>query len=53
MMTPAASVCGMYFANPEASFFTLGKIGKDQLENYALRKHISVKEARRYLGQNI
>ena len=52
-MTPAASVCGFYFGNPEAQYFSLGKIGKDQVEDYADRKEISVEEAERWLAPNL
>ena len=38
-MYPAASVCGWYFAHPDAKYFGVGKIGRDQLENYAQRKN--------------
>jgi len=48
-MDPAASVCGVYFAHPEARYFSVGKIGKDQLEAYALRKGVSADEAARWL----
>jgi 5-methyltetrahydrofolate--homocysteine methyltransferase len=48
-MYPAASVCGLYFANPNSKYFTIGKIGKDQVENYAKRKGISLKEAEKWL----
>jgi len=50
MMRPAASVSGLYFAHPQASYFTVGHIGRDQLEDYARRKGISVDEAERWLG---
>lgn len=48
-MYPAASVSGFYFANPEAKYFGVGKIGKDQLEAYASRKGIAVDEAEKWL----
>ncbi len=53
MMRPAASVSGLYFAHPQASYFTVGRIGRDQLEDYARRKGISVEEAERWLGPNL
>ena len=37
-MRPAASVCGFYFAHPQARYFALGKIGRDQVEDYHRRK---------------
>ncbi len=49
-MYPAASVSGFYFAHPQARYFGLGKIGKDQLEDYASRKGISLSEAERWLS---
>ena len=52
-MWPAASVSGYYFANPNARYFGLGKIGKDQLEDYALRRSISLEEASRWLSPNL
>ena len=48
-MYPAASVCGLYFANPNSKYFTVGKIGKDQVEDYRKRKGISLKEAEKWL----
>lgn len=48
-MHPAASVCGLYFAHPESKYFTVGKIGKDQVEDYRKRKGISIKEAEKWL----
>ncbi|MFZ9035645.1 MAG: methionine synthase [Francisellaceae bacterium] len=52
-MTPAASVSGIYFAHPQARYFGVGKIGYDQLENYALRKGISLSEAEKWLRPNL
>ena len=52
-MTPAASVSGFYFAHPQSRYFGLGKIGKDQVEDYAKRKGISLEEAERWLGPNL
>ncbi len=49
-MYPAASVCGLYFANPNAKYFTTGKISKEQVENYAKRKNLSVEEVEKWLG---
>ena len=48
-MYPAASVCGLYFANPKAKYFTVGKISKDQVEDYHKRKGLSLKETERWL----
>lgn len=48
-MYPAASVCGLYFAHPQSKYFTVGKIGKDQVNDYRKRKGISIKEAEKWL----
>ena len=48
-MYPTASVCGLYFAHPQSRYFAVGKIGEDQLADYACRKGISLDEARRWL----
>ncbi|MBC6409014.1 MAG: methionine synthase [Ekhidna sp.] len=52
-MYPASSVSGLYFAHPEAKYFGLGKIDRDQVENYANRKGISVKKAEKWLAPNL
>ena len=52
-MYPAASVCGLYFAHPGASYFNVGKIGRDQAEDYARRKHMSVAEVERWLSTRL
>ena len=52
-MTPASSVSGLYFGNPQASYFGVGKIFKDQVEDYAKRKKISLKNAEKWLGSNL
>jgi len=49
-MKPAASVCGLFFAHPQATYFMLGKIGRDQVEEYAERKGMSVAETERWLA---
>ncbi len=48
-MYPAASVCGWYFAHPESKYFGVGKIEKDQLEDYAKRKGMGIDDATRWL----
>jgi 5-methyltetrahydrofolate--homocysteine methyltransferase len=48
-MYPAASVSGWYFAHPQSKYFGLGKIEKDQVEDYAQRKGISMFEAEKWL----
>ena len=49
-MWPASSVSGYYFSHPEAKYFGLGKIDKDQLEDYAKRRKISIKQAEKWLN---
>eukprot|EP00357_Protocruzia_adherens_P031634 CAMPEP_0114982826 /NCGR_PEP_ID=MMETSP0216-20121206/6349_1 /TAXON_ID=223996 /ORGANISM="Protocruzia adherens, Strain Boccale" /LENGTH=1261 /DNA_ID=CAMNT_0002344719 /DNA_START=45 /DNA_END=3830 /DNA_ORIENTATION=+ len=48
-MDPAASVCGLYFANPKSEYFGVDSIGKDQIESYASRKGMEVKEVEKWL----
>jgi len=52
-MFPASSVSGLYFANSEAKYFSIGKISKDQVEDYALRKQMSVKIVEKWLNSNL
>lgn len=52
-MTPKASVCGLYFAHPESRYFSLGKISKDQVEDYAKRKNLCLFDIEKYLSTNI
>ncbi|RMH52314.1 MAG: methionine synthase, partial [Zetaproteobacteria bacterium] len=52
-MQPPSSVSGLYFAHPEAHYFTVGKINRDQVEDYARRKGWSVAEAGRWLSPNL
>jgi 5-methyltetrahydrofolate--homocysteine methyltransferase len=52
-MTPAASVSGLYIHHPEARYFNLGKIGKDQAEDYAKRMGTPLAEVERWLGSNL
>ncbi|MBL4826795.1 MAG: methionine synthase [Spongiibacteraceae bacterium] len=49
-MTPTAAVSGFYFSHPQSSYFATGKIGKDQVENLAQRKNMSVEELERWLS---
>lgn len=51
-MLPAASVSGWYFGHPEAHYFGLGKIGEDQVADYAARKGMSLEEAQKWLAPN-
>ncbi|XP_004690795.1 PREDICTED: methionine synthase [Condylura cristata] len=48
-MTPASAVSGLYFSNPKSKYFAVGKICKDQVEDYAARKRMSVAEVERWL----
>lgn len=52
-MYPASSVCGWYFSHPQSQYFGVGKIGKDQLEDYAKRKEMSYDEIEKWLRQNL
>jgi 5-methyltetrahydrofolate--homocysteine methyltransferase len=52
-MTPAASVSGLYFASPEARYFMIGRLGADQVQDYATRKGLSAEEAERWLAPNL
>ena len=52
-MWPGSSVSGLYFAHPESRYFSLGKIGRDQVVDYAERKGMSVAEVERWLGPNL
>jgi len=52
-MWPAASVSGLYFAHPQARYFAVDRITRDQVEDYARRKGISVPEAERWLTPNL
>ncbi len=52
-MLPAASVSGLYFSHPEAKYFNVGRLGRDQVESYARRKGFSVEEAEKWLGPNL
>ncbi|BBN94577.1 B12-dependent methionine synthase, metH [Deinococcus grandis] len=49
-MTPAAAVSGLYFAHPEARYLAVGRIGRDQILDYARRKGQSIEETERWLG---
>jgi 5-methyltetrahydrofolate--homocysteine methyltransferase len=52
-MNPPASVCGWYFAHSQSHYFGLGKIQRDQLEDYAKRKDMSIEEAEKWLRPNL
>jgi len=52
-MWPGSSVSGLYFAHPDSRYFSLGKIGRDQVVDYSERKGMSVAEVERWLGPNL
>jgi len=52
-MYPAASVSGFYFAHPHSKYFGVGKIGKDQVTDYARRKGMDVSEVEKWLKPNL
>jgi 5-methyltetrahydrofolate--homocysteine methyltransferase len=52
-MWPGSSVSGLYFAHPKSRYFSLGKIDRDQVADYAVRKAMTVAEVERWLGQNL
>ena len=52
-MWPGSSVSGLYFAHPQSQYFSLGKIDRDQVEDYHVRKGMTVSEVERWLGPNL
>jgi 5-methyltetrahydrofolate--homocysteine methyltransferase len=52
-MTPAASVSGVYLAHPDARYFSVGRVARDQVEDYAARRGVSTAEAERWLRPNL
>ncbi|MEE2737158.1 MAG: vitamin B12 dependent-methionine synthase activation domain-containing protein, partial [Planctomycetota bacterium] len=52
-MRPAASVSGLYFCHPQARYFNVGKLGRDQVEDYAHRKEMTLEEAERWLAPHL
>ena len=52
-MFPGASVSGFYFAHPESKYFTVGKIGEDQLKDMAARRNVDVDTLQRWLAPNL
>jgi 5-methyltetrahydrofolate--homocysteine methyltransferase len=52
-MWPPASVSGYYLAHPESQYFSVGRIGRDQLEEYAQRKGFDIPTAERWLASSI
>ena len=49
-MHPASSVSGFYFSHPESKYFAVGKLGRDQVEDYAARKGMPVPDVEKWLG---
>ena len=52
-MWPGSSVSGLYFAHPQSRYFSLGRIDRDQVADYAQRKQMPIAEVERWLGQNL
>ncbi|HLJ77758.1 MAG TPA: vitamin B12 dependent-methionine synthase activation domain-containing protein, partial [Acidobacteriaceae bacterium] len=52
-MLPGASVSGFYFAHPESRYFSVGKIDRDQVTDYAQRKGMALADVERWLGPNL
>ena len=52
-MTPAASVSGIYLGHPEVRYFSVGRVGRDQVADYAARKGFSLGEAERWLRPSL
>jgi 5-methyltetrahydrofolate--homocysteine methyltransferase len=52
-MVPTAAVSGFYLSHPDARYFAVGKIGRDQLESYADRKGMSIADAEKWLAPNL
>ena len=52
-MTPAATVCGFYFSHPKSRYFGVGRIARDQVEDYASRKEVSVKQVESWLAPHL
>ena len=52
-MYPHASVCGLMFSHPQSHYFAVGKIGEDQLEDYARRRGKPIDEMRKFLTANL
>jgi 5-methyltetrahydrofolate--homocysteine methyltransferase len=52
-MLPAASVSGLYFSHPQAKYFNVGRIGRDQVESYATRKNVAIETVERWLAPNL
>ncbi len=53
VMTPAASVSGFYYSHPESRYFAVGRVGQDQIQDYAVRKGMPVATVERWLASNL
>lgn len=53
MMVPAASVSGWFFSHPEAKYFAVGKIGKDQIADFAQRRNEAISETELWLSNDL
>jgi len=52
-MHPASSISGLYFSHPKSTYFNVGKIAEDQIENYSTRKNVSKQEVEKWLQSNL
>ncbi len=52
-MFPTAAVSGFYFSHPDAKYFSVGQVSRDQVESFASRKNFTVEEAERWLAPNL
>jgi 5-methyltetrahydrofolate--homocysteine methyltransferase len=52
-MLPAASVSGLYFSHPQAKYFNVGRIARDQVDSYARRKAVPIDDVERWLGSSL
>ena len=52
-LQPAASVSGFYFAHPQSTYFAVGKVNRDQVQDYAQRKGMELKDAEYWLAPNL
>ena len=52
-MYPASAVSGYYFSHPDSQYFVVGRVSKEQVEDYARRKGVSLAQAERWLASNL
>ena len=52
-MTPAAAVSGWYFSHPNSQYFVVGRVSKEQVDDYARRKGVPLAQAERWLAANL